>query len=172
MNQYRRDLFALVVSAIAIVALLVWLVLQLTGCANQTAHVSDPTARFYMIGANEYDLAEAHFAGAEGAPDVVVEYWNDYRCQDLLDKRDNLATWSLILGGLTGIGGISTAATDSNVPQWCLGAASLATGAVSAGLAGAATVKTKRFEQYCNTTIEVTKSPVSDETIATDAGVL
>jgi hypothetical protein len=157
----------------AVVAILVAIVLALVlfGCVEKVARVSNPAA-IYDLNAAEYDAAENHFAGAVAVPPLA--YWNDERCQTLLDKRDAFALWSAVTGGLAGAGGISTAATDKDIPQWCIGASSLVFGSVSAGLAIAAKAKTDRFEQYCSTDppkYVVDLAPMPDELMEHDAGV-
>jgi len=133
-------------AAIALAALLVWI---LPSCSSAPARVSNPAA-IYDLSAAEYNAAENHFAGASVVLPAV--YWDDARCQTLLDQRDAFALVATIAGGLAGAGGVSTAVTDKDVPQRALGLSSLVAGALSAGFAGAATSKTRRFETYCNTT--------------------
>lgn len=149
---------------LALAALFAWITI---GCAPRVARANSPAA-VYALSADEYDLAESHFAGALPAAPAV--YWTDWRCQDLLDQRDSFALWSGITGGLAGAVGISTALVDSDVPQWCIGAGALVFGSVSAGLAGAATAKTRRFEQYCSAAPAVELAPTPDELTGQDAG--
>ena len=138
-----KIVFAVVAVLVAIVIMLV-----LFGCAPTVARAYN-TAAIYDLSAAEYNAAENHFAGASVVLPAV--YWDDARCQTLLDQRDAFALVATIAGGLAGAGGVSAAVTDKDVPQWALGLSSLVAGALSAGFAGAATSKTRRFETYCNT---------------------
>jgi hypothetical protein len=110
--------------------------------------------------------------------------WTAQRCQALLDQRDAL-TWAAAFGGgLSGVGGLSTAFPDDSRKDVRLGlgisAAVLA--AASTSMVALAKIKSSEFEMYCgteppapavverdgNTVVEM--MPIPDELVA-DGGV-
>lgn len=177
MKSSTKAALGLIISSIIVVGLAVLFAHLLSSCA-QVAHVSDPTAVYNTVSAAEYDAAEANFSGAAPVLFPVVEYWNDARCQELLDKRDAYMFVSTTLGGFAGVGGTTAGfLNDDEQKGWKIGSGltSLASGILSASFAGAATAKTKRFEQYCNTTIAtpaaVELALMPNEFTSTDAGL-
>ena len=66
------------------------LALALCLCACSTARVAAPAAIYGSVTPDEYAAAEEAFAGGTGPMPSIVEYWNDARCQELLDRRDGV----------------------------------------------------------------------------------
>jgi hypothetical protein len=159
----------IVIIAVAVIAFILF-VFVFPGCSNP-ARVSNPTAVYSEISPAEYDAAENKFAGA--AHVTAIEFWNDERCQALLDKRDAFKWIATFAGGLGGIGGLSTAFPDDSQKAWRygLGISSIVLAATSASFGGLAASKTKTFETYCNTApdpVELNLMPIPVEPI--DAG--
>ena len=156
--------------------------LCLAGCGG-VAKVNDPDAVYEVtvVDAETYAAAENHFAGSEDKAMVtpyVTTYWNDERCQELLDKRDALVAIAASLGGLTGLGGL-TSVIPSDMPddkrqdmQLGLGITTVGLAAAGTGIVIASKSMTTKFEMYCSTQAPVPyEHPAEDEVDAADAGV-
>jgi hypothetical protein len=132
--------------------------LTILGC-GAVARVAEPAAVYSELTVEEYSEAEAHFSGTEGvmsSPFVSI-YWTDERCQELLDKKDNVSYVLVGLGVLTGGSGLtSVIPTDMEEKkkesyQIAFGSLTLALGVADAVLVGVVKTLSTRYEQNCRT---------------------
>jgi len=149
--------------------------LTILGCGGPVARVAEPAAVYDQITVEEYTAAEEHFAGgpkvmASMAENPFVDlYWNDARCQELLDKRDLLAKLNLGLGVLTGGSGLTTVIPKDmekekkEAMEITFGSLTLGFGVATAIIAGTIKSMTARYEQNCRT-----ERPAPDEHPASD----
>jgi hypothetical protein len=150
-------------------------VAALLGCGG-VARVAAPALPFETVSPHDYATAEAAFAGTP--PEAPMPYWNDARCQELLDRRDGLLIAAATLGGLTGAGGLTTVVPKDldkeEQERWDLGLgiSTLALGATASAVTMAAHALSERYEQHCRT--EAPAHPAADEfdAQAQDGGVL
>lgn len=112
-------------------------------------------------------------ATARPSSGAFASSWTPQRCQVLLDQRDTLVWSAAFAGGLSGVGGLTTAIPDDERREWRLGlgisAAVLAAAATSFVVLGRA--KSAEFEIWCNQEPPATSSgePAPEELL--DGGV-
>jgi hypothetical protein len=128
------------------------IVLALLLAACSTARVASPIAVYDRATAADYAEAEDHFAGMEGAiPVSPLLYWNDARCQELLDKRDALASVGAGAGGLGGASGLAAVLPEdaSRSMRLGFGITTVVLAAATTAISLAARSMSERFEQFC-----------------------
>jgi len=159
---------------------IIFCALFLASCGGHVARVAEPAAIYDTVTASDYAEAEEHFAGgAVGGPKVLPAmanpftniYWDDARCQALLDKRDISSAMVLGFGGLTGAGGIAMLipkdATDEERNRWNLGLgiSTLAVATTATILGALVRSWSNVYEENCHTerSDEPYEHPASDE---------
>lgn len=156
-----------------------WIIISATGCGGNVARVAEPAAVYDEVTVEEYAAAEASFAGSEDKsaafpppppPRDSGVYWNDERCQELLNKRDAISNTLLGLGVLTGGSGLTTVIPKDMEKekkenlQVTFGSLTLAFGVADAILVGVVKTLSTRYEQNCRTERpEPPEHPASDE---------
>lgn len=142
----------------------------ITASCGNVARVAQPAAVYNEITADDYAAAEAHFSGSEGIapppPPPVDLYWNDERCQELLDKRDAMAAVTAGICGLTGASGLGTVIPEDASKEMRLGfgLTTIALGTVCTSMTLATKSLSNKFEMYCSVERPVpAEHPASDE---------
>jgi len=156
--------------------------LFLIGCGGNVARTQVPVGHTELT-SDEYNDAEAHFAGAELSP-MPPEWkggYTDKECQDLLDKRDLLSNLNLGLGVLTGGSGLTAVIPNGMEEekkerfQIAFGSLTLGFGVASAIMAGTIKTLSARYEKNCVTEADAEESlpqaaVVESEADAPDGG--
>lgn len=172
----RTDRIGMVLGAVGLVLGILALVLALTGCGggagSGVARGRAPVMHTELT-SDEYNDAEAHFAGADVAP-MPPEWkggYTDRECQELLDKRDGISYVLMGLGVLTGGSGL-TAVIPKDMEkekkegfEIAFGSLTLAFGVADAVLVGVLKTLSARYERNCMTE---TTSPTTEDGEADD----
>jgi len=147
------------------------------GCGS-VARVAQPAAVYSEVTVDDYSEAEDHFAGvaAGGGPKgvyspvnpIVTTYWDDEKCQQLVNRRDGCLIAIAAIGALTGAGGLTVALpTDaSKDTKTAVGYTTLALAATVAGLTLAVSQMNTKLGYWCR--LERPEPPVSVEHPASD----
>jgi hypothetical protein len=174
MKRYNEAAYFIVIFgpfAVAILTLIAVAVLLTFGCSPRAHGVAPISSSHSALTASDYDLAETEFSGGLAALPPELQEAADRDCQRLLNKRNTGRAIVYGLGGLTGVGGITTLipkdVTDEEKRRWDLGLgiATLGTATATTILGALVQSWTDEYERQCVTeTPSVADHPASDET--------
>jgi len=101
----------------------------------------------------EYEAAEAKFAGGELIPEPDWNAPSVARCQKLLDTRDGLMWAAGFCGAIGGGGGLEASLREdaSRAERLAVGVSSAIAAAAGSAFTALAAVKSRDYEQECNT---------------------
>ncbi|MFA5213345.1 MAG: hypothetical protein WC406_08430 [Methanoregula sp.] len=159
------------------------ILITLAGCGGgHVARAHDPVWRTELT-SDEYNEAEAHFAGTELAalPPEWKGGYTDRECQELLDKMEGISYVLMGLGVLTGGSGLSAVIPKDmeqekkEALEITFGSLTLAFGVADAVLVGVFKTLSTRYGKNCVTETDAEDLPpppaAEVETEASDAGV-
>lgn len=88
-------------------------------------------------------------ASAYTSDGIATENLSDVWCLELMESRDNWMFTAKLMAGVSGAGGLSTAAPEDNDVRWGIGAASASVAAFGVAALWLSDKKGEEFEEYC-----------------------